>query len=194
MNVPSGILFFVVGRSGSGKDTLMRKTAEILKSEQIPITVVQRVITRPSDESENSFSVSESEFLRKKDNDEFAISWFIYNNWYGCPRDSIEVSLLKGDIVLLNVSRGVLHEARKKFPRSKIISIEVPIQIAHERLKSRHRENGSYLNDRLARMKEKIEMPSPDIIIKNDGDLTKAAYELSSHLKSHYFKNKKGEF
>jgi phosphonate metabolism protein PhnN/1,5-bisphosphokinase (PRPP-forming) len=190
MNVASGLLFFVVGRSGSGKDTLMRKTAEILKSEQISVTVIQRVITRPSDENEKSLFVSESEFLKKKDNDEFALSWFIYNNWYGCPRDSIEVPMQKGEIVLLNVSRGVLHEARKKFPRSKIISIEVPIEVARKRVESRRRENGSYLNDRLARMTEKIDMPSPEIIIKNDGDLTKAAYELSTYLKTHYLKNK----
>lgn len=190
MNVASGLLFFVVGRSGSGKDTLMRKTAEILKSEQISVTVIQRVITRPSDENEKSLFVSESEFLKKKDNDEFALTWFIYNNWYGCPRDSIEVPMQKGEIVLLNVSRGVLHEARKKFPRSKIISIEVPIEVAQKRVESRRRENGSYLNDRLARMTEKIDMPSPDIIIKNDGDLIKAAYELSTYLKTHYLKNK----
>jgi phosphonate metabolism protein PhnN/1,5-bisphosphokinase (PRPP-forming) len=190
MKIPKNLLFFVVGRSGSGKDTLMRKSAKTLKLEGINVTILQRVITRPPDETEKSLFVSESEFLQKKQKNEFAISWFIYGNWYGCPRKSLEASLQKGEIVLVNVSRSILYEASKKFPKSKIILIQVPIDIAQKRVELRGRENGNHLSARLTRMTEKVDMPSPNKIIINDGDLTKAAHELSSYLRTCYLNNK----
>ncbi|MFX0206199.1 MAG: hypothetical protein ACFFDT_09440 [Candidatus Hodarchaeota archaeon] len=190
MNIPNNLLFFVVGRSGSGKDTLMRNSTKILKLENINVTVLQRVITRAPDESEKSLFVSESEFLQKKDNNEFALSWFIYGNWYGCPRESLEASLQRGEIVLVNISRGILYEAKEKFPQSKIILIQVPINIAQKRVELRGRENGNHLNARLTRITEKVDMPSPDKIIINDGDLPKAAHELSSYLRTCYLNNK----
>ncbi|MFX0066549.1 MAG: phosphonate metabolism protein/1,5-bisphosphokinase (PRPP-forming) PhnN [Candidatus Hermodarchaeota archaeon] len=190
MKIPNKLLFFVVGRSGSGKDTLMQKSAKILKLENIKVTVLLRVITRAPDENEKSLFVSESEFLQRKDNNEFVLSWFIYGNWYGCPRQSLETSLQRGEIVLVNVSRGILYEAKKKFPQSKIILIQVPINIAQKRVELRGREKGNHLNARLTRITEKVDMPSPNKIIINDGDLTKAAHELSSYLRICYLDSK----
>ena len=92
--------------------------------------------------------------------------------------------------MLVNVSREILYEARKKYPESKIVLIEVPIEIAEKRIKARGRETASHMAERQARMQEKIEIPTPDNVIWNDGSLDKAVKELSDYLKMLYQKSK----
>lgn len=192
-SIASDLLIFVVGRSGSGKDTLMRKTTDTLLLEQIPVIILRRCITRPSDKTEESFYVSKTEFLKKMDENEFILSWSAYNNWYGCPRATLEDSLKRGEIILVNISRNVLYKAREKYPQSKIVFIDVPIGMAEKRIKTRGRETNHRLTERLIRMQEKIEMPTPDKIIHNDGDLDKAVTELISYLKTLYLKIKQNK-
>lgn len=188
LNVPitSELLVFVVGRSGSGKDTVMRKTADVLSKEHIPVNILQRHITRPPDKTEHSLYIFESEFLQKKANNEFALFWFVYNNWYGCSRNLLEEPLKRGEIMLVNLSRTILHKARESYPQSKIILIKVQDRVAEERIKTRGRENSNHLDKRVTRMHEEIDMPLPDKIIHNDGDLDNAVHELSSYLRKIY--------
>ncbi len=176
------LLVFVVGRSGSGKDSIMREVVGTLLSKDIPVNILQRIITRSPDKTEESLYIPEEEFLQRKSKKEYVLSWFIYNNWYGCPRIPLEESLQRGDIVLVNVSRGILHEARKKYPQSKIVLIVAQDKIAENRIKNRGREDSNRLTERFTRMQKKIDIPIPDKIIQNEGDLDKAVLELSDYL------------
>ena len=65
--------------------------------------------------------------------------------------------------------------------------------MAEKRIKTRGRETNHRLTERLIRMQEKIEMPTPDKIIHNDGDLDKAVTELISYLKTLYLKIKQNK-
>ncbi|MHA2075698.1 MAG: hypothetical protein ACW97X_13845, partial [Candidatus Hodarchaeales archaeon] len=126
----SKLIILIVGKSGSGKDTLMRESQKILQSQKsVPVNILQRVITRKSDKNEESIYLTEDEFIERKKENIFAFSWKIYGNWYGCPIEAIESALKKGELILINVSRGVLHEARKYYPHCNIIHIDVPQSI-----------------------------------------------------------------
>jgi phosphonate metabolism protein PhnN/1,5-bisphosphokinase (PRPP-forming) len=182
----SDLLVFIVGRSGSGKDTIMRNVASTLLLDDIPVYILQRHITRPPDKTENSLYVSEEEFLQKKSQKDYVLSWFVYDNSYGCPRIPLEESLRKGEIVLVNVSRSILYEAKKKYPKSKIVQIIVPDKVAETRIKNRGREDSKHLTDRLTRMQKKIDMPFPDKIIENEGDLDIAVQEFRDYLRKIY--------
>lgn len=185
--IPSEMLIFIVGKSGSGKDTLMRESMRLLKKKDIPVTVLQRFITRASDKNEESIYITKEEFLKRKELNEFALSWFIFGNWYGIPRKSIDTLVKRGDIVLINVSRNILHKARESYPQCKIVLVEVPISISKERVMSRGRDMGEDYEDRLARMQEtEIDMPPPNKIIINDKDLERAVNELSNYIESVY--------
>lgn len=190
VKIMSDLLVFIVGRSGSGKDTIMKNVVNGLLLEDIPATILQRNITRPPDKTEESLYVSEEEFLQRKSQKEYALSWFVYNNWYGCPRIPLEESLQRGDIVLVNVSRSILHEAREKYPQSKIVSIVVQDRVAEKRLKARGREDSNRLAERVTRMQKEIDMPLPDKIIQNEGDLDNTVHELSNHLRKLYQESK----
>ncbi|MHA1969955.1 MAG: hypothetical protein ACW964_19445 [Candidatus Hodarchaeales archaeon] len=46
----SKLIILIVGKSGSGKDTLMRESQKILQSQKsVPVNILQRVITRKID-------------------------------------------------------------------------------------------------------------------------------------------------
>jgi len=193
-HIASDLLVFIVGISGSGKDTIMRKASDNLFIEQIPVNILQRNITRIPDKTEESLYISEEEFLLKKSREEYALFWNVYNNWYGCPRTLLEAPLQRGEVILVNVSRNILYEAREKYPASKIVLIDVPINIAEKRIKNRGRETDYLLNERKIRMYDKIDMLPPDKVVQNDGDIEKAVDELTNYLKKLYleFKQKNG--
>ncbi|UCE14775.1 MAG: hypothetical protein JSV04_06235 [Candidatus Heimdallarchaeota archaeon] len=195
LNAPitSELLFFVVGRSGSGKDTVMRKTVDVLSKEHIPVNILQRHITRPPDKTEHSLYISEAEFLQKKENNEFTLFWFVYNNWYGCSRDLLEGPLKRGEIMLVNLSRAILHRARMLYPQSKIILIKVQDRVAEERIIARGRENSKHLAPRVSRMQNEIDLPLPDKIIHNNGDLDSTVHELSSYVRKIYQDTKESD-
>lgn len=190
MKTPSDLLIFVVGRSGSGKDTIMRNTVKALHEKRIPVRILQRMITREPDENEESLSISGDDFVKKREEGQFALSWHIYDNWYGIPRDKLEKHLAQGNIVLVNVSRNVLQEGKNLYPNCKIILIEVPLELAEKRVMSRGRESGTRLDVRITRMREKVDIPKPDKKIINAGNLSDAVRDLSNYLNTLYFENK----
>ncbi|MFX0122459.1 MAG: hypothetical protein ACFFAE_02395, partial [Candidatus Hodarchaeota archaeon] len=53
-------------------------------------------------------------------------------------------------------------------------------------LRERGRENSNRLTERITRMHKKIDMPLPDKIIQNEGDLDNAVRELSDYLRKVY--------
>ena len=181
----SDLLIFVVGTSGSGKDSIMRETALYLNEQGVPARLLKRFITRPSDKNEESFFITSESFLERKE--DFALSWNIYGNWYGCPWDNIKKSIQDEEILLINVSRNVLYQARELFPNCKIVLVTVPKDIAESRLKRRGREDQEGLKMRLSRMITEVEMPEPDKVIENIGILAEAAEKLGTYLKTVYF-------
>ncbi len=185
----SDLLIFVVGTSGSGKDSVMRETFNYLHKQGIPIRSLTRIITRKPDANEESIFLSKKLFKKQLDN--FALYWNVYDNWYGLPKDKIKETMIHREILLINVSRAVLHEARRKYPLCKIVLVTVPKDVAESRIRKRGRENKTGLDQRLKRMKTIVDMPPPDLVIENTGNLSKTAENLGKYLKTLYTNSKK---
>jgi phosphonate metabolism protein PhnN/1,5-bisphosphokinase (PRPP-forming) len=182
----SKLLVFVVGTSGSGKDSVMRETVTYLTENGVSAQILKRMITRTPDKYEESNFLPIDEFLHRKN--EFALSWNIYDNWYGIPWDSINAAYENASLLLINVSRGVLYEARRLFPSCLIILVTVPKEIAESRIKNRGREDHKEMSKRLRRMSKDVDMPAPSKIVNNVGVLQDAAKKLSEFLIREYKK------
>ena len=176
-------LIFFIGNSGSGKDSVMKMALQILTEEDIPASIVKRWITRPQHESEDFISVSKEKFENARNEGYFTLSWHIYENWYGEPKN-IHKELVEGVVVLCNVSRSVTFEGKKKYPLSKLVLVDVPMEIAKERITKRGREKGRALKDRIHRMDESINHPIPDLVLKNDCHLSDCTDTLLEFLKA----------
>jgi len=176
----SRLLIFVVGTSGSWKDSVMRETVAYLTQNGVSAQILRRTITRTPDENEESNFLPVDEFLQRKN--DFSLAWNIYDNWYGIPWEAINVACETNSLLLINVSRGVLYEARKLFPSCLVILVTVTKEIAESRIKNRGREDYEGMSKRLTRMSKTVDMPTPSKIINNTGDLKDAAKELGDYL------------
>ena len=118
-----------------------------------------------------------------RNNHEFSLIWHIYDLDYGVPK-IVENWLSDGNIVIINVSRTIIPEARKKFPDLKVIFVKVPFDITLARVKSRGREaeDDEIFKERVKRAKENQNFPGADIIIDNSGDLEIAVKNFRNHI------------
>ena len=164
----SGRLVLVVGPSGAGKDTLLN-FARLHFAQRADIGFARRVITRPADSTEDHEPISETEFAGQ----DFALSWQAHGLFYGIRKD-IEADLAAGKQVVVNVSRGIIAQAREKY-RSFLIEISASPDILAARLAQRGRETAADIAARLARIVEKT---PADAVILNDTTPQEAGLRL----------------
>ena len=110
----------MVGPSGVGKDTLI----DGAKSRTGPDVVFpRREITRTAESGgEDHVAVTEIDFDNRESQGAYALSWKAHGLGYGIPVP-IEEMLSQGKTVVANVSRGVLDDARARFPSLVIVSV-----------------------------------------------------------------------
>ncbi|PTQ69993.1 phosphonate metabolism protein/1,5-bisphosphokinase (PRPP-forming) PhnN [Pseudomonas sp. GV071] len=144
-----GTLIYLIGPSGSGKDSLLQAAGPQLEARGCHI--VRRVITRSAEAvGEEAEAVSPEQFEQMEAQGAFAMSWRANGLAYGIPAE-INAWLAAGDDVLVNGSRAYLPEARCRYPDLLAILLTVDLQVLRERLLARGRESLIEINARLAR-------------------------------------------
>ena len=107
-----GKLIWLMGPSGSGKDSLL---AELRLREQTQLLVAHRYITRDASAgSENHIALSEQEFFTRAGQNLLALSWHANGLYYGVGVE-IDLWLHAGFDVLVNGSRAHLPQARARY-------------------------------------------------------------------------------
>jgi ribose 1,5-bisphosphokinase len=184
-------LFYVMGASGVGKDSLLKYAREYI-AHDTSLVFAHRYITRPSDAGgENHVALSHREFRERERQDCFSMSWQSHGNSYGI---GVEINhwLEQGLSVVVNGSRSYFPSAIKRY--KKIIPILVcadKLRLA-ERLINRGREDAQQVQNRLnlsAHVNYKLDHPSL-VRIENNGDLSEAGDTLVDILTKVALKNK----
>ena len=107
-----GRLIYLIGPSGSGKDSLLDAARDTLA--QRDCRVVRRVITRSAEAvGEAAQAVTVEQFEQMRERGAFALSWQANGLHYGIPKE-IDQWLAQGFDVLINGSRGYLPQARER--------------------------------------------------------------------------------
>lgn len=144
-----GRLIYLIGPSGSGKDSLLQAARERLAAQGCRI--VRRVITRSAEAlGEDAVGVSLAAFEQLQGQGAFAMSWHANGLAYGIPKQ-IDDWLAAGQDVLVNGSRAYLREARQRYPELIGIVLTVDLEVLRERLRQRGRETPEQIEQRLAR-------------------------------------------
>lgn len=144
-----GRLIYLMGPSGSGKDSLLNAVRERLAADGCRIA--RRVITRSAEAvGEDAAPVSLAEFEQNEIAGAFALSWRANGLAYGIPRQ-IDDWLAAGEDVLVNGSRAYLSEARQRYPALLAVLLRVDMAVLRERLLARGRESPAQIEQRLAR-------------------------------------------
>jgi len=148
----SGRLIYLMGPSGSGKDSLLNAARERLAERGC--VIARRVITRSAEAvGEDAIGVSPAEFDQQEAAGAFALSWRANGLAYGIPRQ-IDDWLAAGQDVLVNGSRGYLPQARERYPELLAILLQVDEAALRQRLQARGRESAEQIEARLARSRD----------------------------------------
>lgn len=177
-------LIYVVGASGSGKDSLMRYARRCLANE-IQLVFAHRYITRAADAGgENHVALTAEEFESRSKAGLFALHWQSHGHAYGI---GIEVNqwLVKGITVVVNGSREYLVEAAKLYSELLPVWVEVSPEVLRKRLQARGRENAQAIEARLARQPASQSSSRTGEVIRNDGELRVAGDALVELIRRH---------
>jgi len=177
-------LIYVVGASGSGKDSLMAHARGQLANE-IRLVFAHRYITRAADAGgENHIALTAEEFESRRQAGLFALHWQSHGHAYGI---GIEVNqwLAKGITVVVNGSREYLNVAAQRYPELLPVWIEVSPEVLRKRLQARGRENAQAIEARLARQPASQSSSRAGEVIRNDGELRVAGDALVELIRRH---------
>ena len=174
-----GKLFYLMGPSGSGKDSLIDASRGPLRA--LNCEVMRRVITRSAESvGEDAIGVTPEEFERRKHAGAFSLAWQANGLSYGIPREMDEW-LQAGQHVLVNGSRANLRQAMEKYPTLVPVLLTVNDEVLRKRLLSRGRETPEQIDARLARnalFKDRRSSDSPVHQVDNSADLAEAVSAL----------------
>ncbi|MCJ2027280.1 phosphonate metabolism protein/1,5-bisphosphokinase (PRPP-forming) PhnN [Methylobacterium sp. J-067] len=167
----------VVGPSGAGKDTLIRMARVALAGEP-GIVFPQRLVTRPPSADEDNAPIDDDAFARAEAEGRFALSWRAHGLGYALPARCGRLAR-DGRVVVCNVSRRIVAEARSRYPGTRVVKITAPPQVLAQRLATRARAQDGDLSARLAR-EASVE---PDLTIDNAGAPEEGARILTDFLR-----------
>ncbi len=171
-----GRLVLVVGPSGAGKDTLMG-IAKRRCVDDARITFPRRVVTRPSSQFEDNLAMTPAEFDAAEGRGAFALHWQAHEHAYGVPRQ-IDDDIRAGKTVVVNVSRTIIADARKRYRNVTVVLITAPADVLARRVAARKRASDTSVEERLQRASLPESTP-PDIVISNVGAAEDHGRELA---------------
>ncbi|MFE1599982.1 phosphonate metabolism protein/1,5-bisphosphokinase (PRPP-forming) PhnN [Methylobacterium sp. ID0610] len=173
---PGGFVL-VVGPSGAGKDTLIRLAREALAGEP-RFVFPRRLVTRPPSAHEDNDEIAEADFAAGEAGGRFALSWRAHGLGYALPGET-GILAEAGRIVVVNVSRRVVAEARMRLKRVSVVAVTAPPAVLAQRLAARRRPEDGDIAARLARAAP----DEADLTIVNTGPPEAGAALLVAHLR-----------
>lgn len=182
MGSPAGTLVLVVGPSGAGKDSVMQEASRLLSS-QARYVFASRFITRPAEAGgEAHVPLGLGEFDACEQAGGFLLTWRAHGLAYGLPA-TLGDELAKGRVVVANVSRGVIDQARQMFPgHVRVVVITAPKDVLAERLAHRGRETQEEISERLERAPPFFVDGAGVFELNNEGPLKEAGQALANFL------------
>ena len=168
-------IVLIVGSSGVGKDTLLRKAKLLLDNN---FNFVKRYITRKPCENEDNFYLDAEALNILKSNKFFVSTWNAHNNSYAIAKNSI-----RNCTNIISISRSKIKEFEDIYENVFTINITVSKGELKKRLENRARESKEEINKRLNRTYEKIEAKNL-IDFENSKELDESVKEFCNLIKS----------
>ena len=173
----SGLLFYLVGPSGVGKDSLLE--ALRLYSDLPHLHLAERYITRPTRRGDDRHvEIDPDIFAVRAERGDFLFTWHSHGFSYAVSNDLL-FRLRAGDDVLINGSRAYLQTAMEIHPELVPIWMRVSERVLRERLRGRARESAAAIERRMKRNRELERLWHPEWpIIVNDDDIDQACQQF----------------
>ena len=174
----AGCLVLVVGPSGAGKDTLIRLARAALAGDPRYV-FPRRLVTRPPSGDEDNDEIDEAAFARGCAAGAFTLQWRAHGLGYAIPAQAAD-RVVGGHVVVCNVSRRIVEEARERGLPVSVVEVTAPPEILARRIAARGRPEDGDLAARLAREAR----VRADLTLLNTGAPEDAAARLTAHLRA----------
>ena len=166
-----GAIIAISAPSGTGKTTILRRILSDFPEIVFSVSATTRKRRKNEVEGVDYYFISEEEFKKKIQNNEFVEWELFYDYYYGTFRDFIENCTNNGKSVILEVDVHGAVEIKRIYPDAILIYIAPPsLEELRIRLKKRQTENEEDLMKRIERAK--MELSHKDkfdyFIINND--------------------------
>ncbi len=178
-----GLLIILSGPSGVGKETVRTRLEKIKKFElTYSISMTTRSPRNQEVDGVNYYFVSEEEFKKNIENDNFLEYAKFVGNYYGTPRDKVEALRNEGHNVLLEIEINGAKQVMSRVHDEAVISFFLmppSLEVLEERIRNRKTESEEIIKERLDKGKEEMTMTDNyDYVILND-KVNRAAKEIS---------------
>ncbi len=173
-----GLMLVISSPSGAGKSTIARTLLETDKGIGLSVSVTTRQ-RRPSEiEGVHYHFISKREFERLRDSDALLESAEVHGNFYGTPREPVEVAMGEGRDMLFDIDWQGARQLQEKMAADVVSIFVLPPTMTElqSRLHRRAEDSEEVIRTRLANSRAEIaHWEEYDYVIVND-DLN-AAFE-----------------
>lgn len=185
----SGLLIILSGPSGVGKGTirkLLMETHEELKI-KYSISMTTRSPRNQEVDGVDYFFVSEEEFQKNLEADNFLENAAFVGHRYGTPKDKVEQMLEQGNNVLLEIEVNGAMQVLERWEGKNILSIFLTspdLDSLRYRIENRKTESPEIIAERLAKAKKELCLTNRyDYTVMND-DKDRATEEVAQIIRN----------
>lgn len=159
MEVAQGSIIIVTAPSGAGKSTLLKHVMQIFPQLKFSVSATTRSPREGEIDGVHYHFISEDEFLKKIDSEQF-IEWEqVYDYYYGTLKSEIEKCVRAGETIILEIEVNGAMNVKRLYPQAHMIFVMPPDkEVLIERLISRNTESPEDLQKRIARAEMEFSM------------------------------------
>jgi len=150
-----GKLFVFAAPSGSGKTTIVKSVLEKNPGFVFSISATTRKKRDIETDGKDYYFLTDEEFKKKIENDEFAEWERFYDYYYGSPKSFIDENISNGHSVLFDIDVKGALSIKSKYPDAILFFILPP---SFEELKNRLIKRNTESNEDLKKRIERAEM------------------------------------
>lgn len=166
------LLIILSGPSGVGKDTILTRMKEAGHSFHYAITATTRP-PRPQEQNGVDYQFLSKQQFQQKIAQNQLLEWAeVYGNYYGVPKEEVEVPLKRGQDVIVKVDVQGAATIKRLFPEAVAIFLVAPSEEELvQRLKQRHTKSPTDLDQRLKAVQQEMKsLPLFDHVVINRKD------------------------
>jgi guanylate kinase len=186
-----GILFIVSAPSGTGKTTIVKRILAEIPDIVFSVSATTRRMRDNEKNGVDYFFLTEEEFRKKIESDEFTEWEKFYDYYYGTFKKYINENLNNGKNVLLEIDVKGALAIKEKYPDSVLIYIVPPsFEELKIRLKNRQTEDEVDYQKRIERAELELRHKDKFDYFVDNLEIEKAVSDLKSLIENKIKENK----
>lgn len=186
------ILFVFSAPSGSGKTTIVREILKCYPEFKFSVSATTRKKRDSETDGFDYYFISEEEFQKKIDNNEFVEWEKFYDYYYGTLKSVIDNNIQKNLHTVFEVDVKGALSIKKAYPNSVLIFIAPPsIEELKKRLIKRNTETDIDLKKRVERAEMELSFKDQFNYVVSNSDLEYAKEEVKKIIKLELNKEEK---